>query len=170
MQASHGAYYGFYSLYLVELGFQGWQIGAFWVLGVAAEIVLMWTCSRYLQNAAPARVLGVCLVLAALRWLGIGMAQYWLWLVLLQLLHAATFAAFHISAVTWVRRLAPASRHAAAQGWYSACGFGMGTTVGIMACGWISEQSGYTAAFFACSAVAMLGLLSSACLPKRAWG
>lgn len=168
MQASHGAYYGFYSLYLVELGYDGWQVGAFWVLGVTAEIVLMWACSRFLQNAAPARVLGICLVLAALRWLGIGLTQFWLWLALLQLLHAATFAAFHISAVTWVKRLAPAHRHAAAQGWYSACGFGLGTTLGIMACGWISAQFGYGNAFFACGAVALLGLLPAVWLPKRA--
>jgi len=167
MQASHGAYYGFYSLYLVDIGFDGWQVGAFWVLGVVAEIALMWTCSRFLQQAAPARVLGVCLVLAALRWFGIGLARDWLWLALLQLLHAATFAAFHISAVTWVRRLAPAHRHAAAQGWYSACGFGLGTTLGIMACGWISAQSGYAVAFFACTAVALLGLLPAAWLPRH---
>ncbi len=167
MQASHGAYYGFFSLYLVELGYSGWQIGAFWVVGVAAEIVLMWAFSRPLQQAAPAWVLGTCLLLAALRWLGIALAEYWLWLVLLQLLHAASFAAFHISSITWVKRLAPDASHAAAQGWYSACGFGLGTTLGIMACGWISAQHGYAAAFFTCSAVALLGLLAVVWLPRR---
>ena len=167
MQASHGAYYGFYSLYLVELGYEGWQIGAFWVVGVAAEIVLMWACSRPLQQAAPIWVLSTCLLLASFRWLGIGLASDWWWLILLQLLHAASFAAFHISSITWVKRLAPSASHAAAQGWYSACGFGLGTTLGIMGCGWISAQLGYAAAFYACSAVALLGLLSAIWLPKR---
>ena len=167
MQASHGAYYGFYSLYLVELGYEGWQIGAFWVVGVAAEIVVMWAFSRPLQQAAPAWVLGTCLLLASFRWLGIGLASDWWWLILLQLLHAASFSAFHISSLTWVKRLAPSASHAAAQGWYSACGFGLGTTLGIMGCGWISAQHGYPAAFFTCSAVALLGLFSAVWLPRR---
>jgi len=167
MQASHGAYYGFYSLYLAGLGYQGWEIGAFWVLGVAAEILLMWRGSRFVQRVAPAPLLGACLVLAAWRWLGIGLATDWWWLALLQLLHAATFATFHISAVVWVKRLAPPGRHAAAQGWYSSCGFGMGSTLGIMACGWISARWGYTGAFFACATVALAGLLPAAWLPVR---
>jgi len=165
MQVSHGAYYGFYSLYLVEIGFSGWQIGAFWVLGVVAEIVLMWKWARPLQQASPARVLGGCLLLAAIRWFGIGWFVSWLPLLLLQLLHAASFAAFHLSAVTWVKRLAPVGRHAAAQGWYSASGFGLGSAVGIMGCGMIAEYSGYAAAFYVCAGVALLGMLLVRRLP-----
>jgi len=167
MQVSHGAYYGFYSLYLVQIGFAGWQVGAFWVLGVAAEIILMWKWARPLQQASPARVLGGCLLLAAVRWLGIGWFHDWLPLLLLQLLHAASFAAFHLSAVAWVKRLAPVGRHAAAQGWYSASGFGLGSTVGIMGCGVIAEHSGYPAAFYACAGVALSGMLLVRRLPAR---
>lgn len=166
MQVSHGAYYGFYSLYLGELGYSGWQIGSFWVIGVLAEIVLMWGWSQPLQRAAPATVLSVSLVLAALRWLGIGLVEAWYWLVLLQLLHAASFAAFHISAVTWVKRLAPDHAHAAAQGWYSASGFGLGSTVGIMGCGVLAEAYGYPAIFYTCSAIALLGTVFAGRLPR----
>ncbi len=161
MQASHGAYYGFYSLYLLKAGYAGWMIGGFWVLGVAAEMVLMWKWSRPVGEAAPALVLSTCLFLASIRWLGIGLTQVWWLLALLQLLHAASFAAFHINAVTWVSRLSPHGRQASAQSWYSASGFGLGTALGIMACGWISSQSGisgFQMAFMACAAVALLGV------------
>jgi len=161
MQVSHGAYYGFFSLYLVDIGYAGWQIGAFWVLGVVAEIILMWGWSRPLQQAAPAWVLSVSLLLAAVRWLGIGMTEAWYILVIWQLLHAASFAAFHLSAVAWVKRLAPASRHATAQGWYSASGFGLGSTVGIMGCGVVVEASGYAIAFYLCAVVAIVGAVLS---------
>lgn len=167
MQASHGAYYGFYSLHLSALGFAGWQIGAFWTLGVVAEIVLMWGWSRPFAQAAPAWVLGGCLLLASLRWLGIGLSQAWWALACWQLLHAASFAAFHINAVTWVRRLAPAGRQVSAQGWYSASGFGLGTSVGVMACGWIIDQAGFTSAFYACAVIALAGLLPALRLPKK---
>ena len=161
MQASHGAYYGFYSLYLIKAGYAGWMIGAFWVLGVMAEIVLMWRWSRPIGEAAPSMMLSVCLFLASVRWLGIGLTQVWWMLALLQLLHAASFAAFHVNAVTWVRRFSPPERQASAQSWYSAAGFGLGTALGMMACGWISAQSetfGFQCAFTACAAVALLGI------------
>jgi len=165
MQASHGAYYGFYSLYLAEAGYSNWQISAFWILGVAAEIVLMWGWSRPMQQALPARLLSLCLLLAALRWLGIGLTDHWLLLALLQLLHAATFAAFHLSAVTLVRRYAPPGRRAVAQGWYAALGFGLGNTLGIVLCGVIAKSYGFPAAFFACAVMALIGIASARRLP-----
>jgi len=167
MQVSHGAYYGFFSLYLVDVGYQGWQIGAFWVLGVLAEIVLMWCWSKPLQQAAPAWVLSTSLLLAAVRWLGIGSTEIWYGLIFWQMLHAASFASFHLSAIAWVKRLAPADRHATAQGWYSASGFGLGSTVGIMGCGLIVSSSGYAEAFFVCAGVAFVGMLLAWGLPKR---
>jgi len=170
MQASHGAYYGFFSLYLLQAGYSGWQVGCFWVLGVLAEIVLMWQFSRPVAAAAPGVVLSICLLLASLRWLGMGLSTELVWLLLLQLLHAASFAAFHINGVTWVQRLAPRHRRASAQGWYSACGFGLGTAVGIMACGWIATQAGgeadFSSAFFACAVVAFIGVAASLRLPR----
>ncbi|MDX8410413.1 MAG: MFS transporter [Mariprofundaceae bacterium] len=166
MQASHGAYYGFFSLYLLAAGYSGWQIGLLWSLGVLAEIVLMWRCSLLIQQAAPALVLSLCLLLAALRWLGIGLSDEWPVLVCMQLLHAATFAAFHVSAVTWAKKLAPSKRQASAQGWYSASGFGLGTTLGVIVCGWLAEQASYQYAFYVCAIVALLGLLASTRLPR----
>jgi len=167
MQVSHGAYYGFYSLYLLDIGYAGWQIGAFWVLGVIAEIILMWGWSKPLQKAAPAWVLSASLLLAAIRWLGIGFTEVWYGLLFWQLLHAASFAAFHLSAIAWVKRLAPANRHATAQGWYSASGFGLGSTVGIMGCGVIVASGGYSQAFFVCALIALFGMLLAWRLPRR---
>jgi len=167
MQVSHGAYYGFYSLYLVEIGYQGWQIGVFWVLGVIAEIILMWGWSKPLQKAAPAWVLSIALFLAGIRWLGIGFTEAWYGLIFWQLLHAASFAAFHLSAIAWVKRLAPANRHATAQGWYSASGFGLGSTVGIMGCGLIVSSGGYSQAFLVCAVIALFGMLLAWKLPRK---
>ncbi|MDX8389005.1 MAG: MFS transporter [Mariprofundaceae bacterium] len=153
MQCSHGAYYGFYSLYLLDIGFSGWQVALLWVVAVMAEILVMWRWSRALRHVAPHIVFGICLLLATIRWFGIAYTQNWGVLLLLQFLHAASFAAFHISAVMWVRNLAPANKLSAAQGWYSATGFGLGTTVGIVICGWVSADFGYSTSFVACAFV-----------------
>jgi len=166
MQISHGAYYGFFSLYLVDAGFSGWQIGLYWVIGVLAEIVLMWRWSRAVQLRAPALVFSICLALAALRWLGTGLTTNMVLLVGLQLLHAASFAAFHLSAIAWVKRIAPDNRHGAAQGLFSAAGFGLGTTIGIMGCGLIVGSMGYAMAFYLCAGVAVIGIPLALMLPK----
>ncbi|MDX8406942.1 MAG: MFS transporter [Mariprofundaceae bacterium] len=167
MQVSHGAYYGFFSLYLAAAGYSGWQIGMYWVLGVLAEIVLMWRWSRPLQQVAPSLLFAVCLLLAALRWLGTGLTTDPILTSLLQCLHAASFAAFHVAAIAWVKRLAPEQRHASAQGWYSAAGFGLGSTIGIMGCGLIVEAWGYPAAFYTCAVIACLGIPLARSLPAR---
>ncbi len=158
MQMSHGAYYGFFSLYLAEAGYSGGQIGLYWVIGVGAEIILMWRWSKHLQHAEPALVFSICLGLACLRWVGIGITTAPFLLFLLQLLHAASFAAFHVTAIAWVKRLSPDSRHAAAQGLFSAAGFGLGSTIGIMGCGLIANAYGYTTAFYLCSIIALAGI------------
>lgn len=167
MQISHGAYYGFFSLYLADVGFSGWQIGLYWVIGVAAEIVLMWRWTRPLQKVTPSRLFAICLILAAIRWFGIGWSADPLLLALLQLLHAASFAAFHVAAIAWVKRIAPDSRHAAAQGMFSAAGFGLGSTIGMMGAGMIAASFGYGAAFYSCAAVALLGVPLAMLLPGR---
>lgn len=167
MQISHGAYYGFYSLYLANAGFSGFEIGLFWCIGVIAEIVLMWRWSRPIQQLAPSLIFIATLVLAALRWFGIGLTTDPLLLTFLQLLHAASFAAFHVAAITWVRRLAPESRHSTAQGLYSAAGFGLGSTIGIMGCGLLVDQFGYTAAFSTCAVAAIIAIPLALLLPKR---
>ncbi len=167
MQVSHGAYYGFFSLYLADAGYSGWQIGFYWVIGVVAEIIVMWRWSKPLQSLAPALIFSLCLLLAALRWLGIALTTDHLFLAALQLLHAASFAAFHVAAIAWVKRIAPDTRHSAAQGLFSAAGFGLGSTVGIMGCGVIAEVFGYTTAFYGCAAIALLGTPLALLLPKK---
>ncbi len=165
MQVSHGAYYGFFSLYLAAAGYTGWQIGMYWVLGVLAEIILMWRWSRPMQQVAPAMLFAVCLILAALRWFGTGLTTDPVLTALLQCLHAASFAAFHVAAIAWVKRLAPEQRHTSAQGWYSAAGFGLGSMIGIMGCGLIVEAWGYAWAFYICALVACLGVPLARSLP-----
>lgn len=157
MQASHGAYYGFFSLYLAQAGYAGWQIGGLWGIGVLAEVVLMWRSSAWISRLNAGHVFLACLLLAAVRWFGLAWDAHWWWLLSLQCLHAATFAAFHVAAVTAVGRWM-GRRHALAQGWYSAMGFGLGGTLGIMVCGAIVARAGFAEAFVVCAALALLAL------------
>ena len=157
MQCSHGAYYGFFSLRLAQAGYESTAIAGWWVLGVLAEIALMALWGARIQAMPARRVFAVCLALAALRWAGMAASVAPWALVPWQLLHAASFAAFHLAAVAAVQRLAGA-RAASAQGWHGAFGFGLGTALGTWSAGLIAEAAGLPAAFAADALVALLGL------------
>ncbi len=158
MQLSHGAYYGFFSLYLQAAGYNGLQIAIYWVLGVAAEVILMGYWNSRLQQYPLPLLLTSCLLLAALRWFGTGFTTHAILLVMLQLLHAASYAAFHLTTLAWVKRMAPIDRHSEAQGLFSAAGFGLGSTIGIMLCGVVTDMAGFPAAFYLCGAIALLAI------------
>ncbi len=158
MQCSHGAYYGFFSLYLIQLGYDHQTIGLLWVVGVLAEIVLMAYGGTWLQQLPLNTCLRACFLLAALRWLGIGMVEDYVLLIVFQLLHAASFAAFHVASVTGISRISPASQHISTQGWFAAMGFGLGGMLGIMLAGQVVNTIDIQAAFLLSVLVALAGV------------
>jgi hypothetical protein len=50
MQASHGAYYAFYSIYLEANGYSDSAVGALWALGVAIEVLVFMGMHRLLER------------------------------------------------------------------------------------------------------------------------
>jgi|UPI00036C1A4E PPP family 3-phenylpropionic acid transporter len=157
MQCSHGAYYAFFSLYLIQIGYQAQWISFFWVVAVGAEIMLMAWAGHWLQRCSLSLCLHICFVLAALRWLGIAYTEAWWWLLLWQLCHAATFGAFHISSITAINRMVAPSRQASAQGWLGAMTFGLGGMLGVMLAGWLVQVMDIRAALLSSSIIALLG-------------
>jgi len=158
MQCSHGAYYGFFSLYLLQLGYDHQSIASLWVVGVAAEIVLMAYGGTWLQRLPLHACLRVCFLLAALRWLGIAMVESLAWLIVFQLLHAASFAAFHVASITGISRISPAAQHITTQGWFAAMGFGLGGMLGIMLAGQVVGIVSIQAAFLLSALIALAGV------------
>lgn len=105
MQLSHGPYYTFYSIYLQDLGFSKFVVGSLWALGVLAEVGLFLIMHRLMRRFSIPWILVASLLLAALRWLLIGVvADSLLWLALAQLLHAASFGSFHAASIAWVHK------------------------------------------------------------------
>ncbi|MEO5368066.1 MAG: MFS transporter, partial [Magnetococcus sp. WYHC-3] len=161
MQFSHSGYYGFFSLHLEANGFSPTAIGGLWTLGVAAEVLVMARSARLLQTLGVSALLWGSLALAALRW-GIFASTLWLPLLLLgQVLHAFTFAAFHVGAVRRNHDIAAPGQRAAAQAWYSALSFGIGGGVGGVVSGLLYDALGAGAVYGCMSVAAALGVLAS---------
>ncbi|QBQ54111.1 MFS transporter [Nitrosococcus wardiae] len=131
MQASHGPYYTFYTIYMEGYGYSRGLIGSLWAIGVIAEVGLFLGMHRLLPALGARWMLLGSLLLASLRWLLLGLYPSLLPLmVFAQLLHAATFGAFHAAAIDWVHRHFTGPHQGRGQALYSSLGFGAGGAFG----------------------------------------
>jgi PPP family 3-phenylpropionic acid transporter len=134
IQASHSIYYIFSALQWRAEGLPGSAIAALWALGVVAEIVLFAVSGRL--NLSPTSYLLIGAAGAVLRWGAMALDPPALALPFLQLLHALSFGATHLGALTYVARRAPAGQAATAQGHLaiaiSAAGAGASALSGVL--------------------------------------
>lgn len=161
MQFSHAPYYSFFSIYLEQHGYARTAIGWMWSLAVLAEVVAFAYMHRFLPRVGEKGVLMLCLVLGVLRWSITAVAvdvPAVIWTV--QLLHAATFAAFHAASIGFIYHHFGDSHQGQGQGLYSML-WGVGVASGSWLSGMIWEAHANWAFFGAAIAcgVALLLLL-----------
>ncbi len=159
MQASHGPYYAFYTLYLQSWHYSKTLIGGLWGLGVLAEVTLfLFFMHRLLRHFADHALLTASLLLAALRWLLIGWFPDHLAVVTVaQLLHAASFGSYHAAAIHMVHRFFRGRHQGRGQALYASLSFGAGGAVGTFISGFLWDRWGAPLAYTLASAVALLG-------------
>ena len=114
IQASHAVYYGFSSLQWHADGLDGGSIAALWALGVVAEIVLFAFSGRLKVSSTTLLTIGA--VGAVVRWSAMALDPPAALLPFLQILHALSYGATHLGALTYVARHAPEGQAATAQG------------------------------------------------------
>jgi len=159
MQASHGPYYAFYTIYLQEWGYSKTVIGGLWGLGVLAEVTLfLFFMHRLLERFSTRRILLASLALAGLRWALIG----WFpdqpsMMVLAQLLHAASFGSFHASAIHMIHHHFKGRHQGRGQALYASMSFGAGGAAGTFASGFVWAHWGDAVAYTLASFVALAG-------------
>jgi PPP family 3-phenylpropionic acid transporter len=163
MQASHGAYYTFFSIYLDDHGYSKTLIGQLWALGVFAEVILFVFFMHRLLDAFGARMLLlVSLLLAAVRWLLIARFPESLPVMLFaQVLHAATFGSFHASAIHLVYRFFTGRLQGRGQALYSSLSFGAGGAMGSLASGVWWESVGPMATFLLAAAISIAAFVAA---------
>ncbi len=160
MQAGHGAYYAFYSIYMKDHGYSSGMIGWLWAVGVIAEVLVFLGMHHLLRRFGAGRVLLASLLLAALRWVLIGaLPAYPLVMLLAQTLHAATFGTFHAAAIHLVHHYFTGRHQGRGQALYSSLSFGAGGAIGSLCSGYLWSGIGPEATFFFSAAVAVLAAL-----------
>lgn len=156
MLASHGTYYGFFSIHLEGLGFDRTFIGIAWGLASLAEIFVMMKSDVIFKRFSIRTVIIFAFVIAVLRWLILCFAVS-PWLILFaQILHAFTYGAFHISSILYMDELSIEGAKTFGQVANNAVSYGLGMMAGFIVNGMFYESAG-PLLYLASSGVALAG-------------
>lgn len=118
VQGSHGLLFGFATIYWHNHGISGFEISFLWTAGVVAEIALFFLSGRYLARFSPwSLILFGCLV-AVGRWSLFPLLDGFWPHLLLQSMHAFTFAIIHVGIQRFMMARVGDERGASAQGFY----------------------------------------------------
>jgi PPP family 3-phenylpropionic acid transporter len=158
---AHFAIYGFFSLYLDNLGYSKATIGALWAVSVIVEIGWFYAQGRLITRFPVERWLAICAAAMVLRMaMTAGMGQWLLALFAAQVLHALTFATHHTCCIAMVSKHFPGRLRARGQALFTVTGYGIGGVCGVLAGGEIIAHWGFRTMF---AAAALLALLALAC-------
>ena len=142
IQGSHAALYGFAALLWREQGYGDGTIGLLIAEGIVVEIALFLWGRRLIERLGPAGLTACAASAAVVRWTAMAFAPGLPVLVVLQLLHAATFAMQHLSAMLVLSRAVPPERAATAQALHSALGYGAATGLMLFLSGFLYARYG----------------------------
>ena len=138
---AHASLYVFYSLYLADLGYNKFQIGLFWALGVGAEVIFFYFQSKVLSRLDAEVILQAAFGVGVIRFALIAFLPITSVLILAQLMHAGTFAAHHSAATKLLQRWFTGPLQARGQALMATVSYGLGGTLGGLCAGWIWEAS-----------------------------
>ena len=132
---AHASLYVFYSLYLANLGYDKFQIGLFWALGVAAEVLFFYFQNKVLSRVDSEVVLQGAFGIGVVRFILIAFFPSTTVLILAQLMHAGTFAAHHSAATKLLQRWFTGPLQARGQAIMATVSYGLGGTIGGLCAG-----------------------------------
>ena len=160
-QASHAVLYGFGTLTWRAAGIDDVTISLLWGESVAVEILLMLGSGWLLARLGVVGMIAFALACGMVRWLGMAFTTELWALVLLQALHAGTFAACHLGAMAFLQRALPASGMALGQSVYYAIGTGAAQAVIFQIAGVLYAEFGQKAflGMFVVSAIGMVAIV-----------
>jgi PPP family 3-phenylpropionic acid transporter len=160
MSAAHGALYVFYSIFLVGHGYGKALVGWMWTLGVVAEIGVFMLMPRLMHRFSMRDILLFAFGCAVLRFAMIGWGvDSLVVLTLAQLLHGATFGAYHAAAIAAVNLWFPGKLQSSGQALYGSLSFGAGGMLGGLLSGFTWDTIGAAWTFTLGSGFALAGLV-----------
>ncbi len=156
MLVSHGAYYGFFSIHLENLGHSNTFIGIAWALASTAEILVMIKSDKIFKTFSPEKVLTFSFIVAALRWFILFFARSDAVILISQVLHAVTYGTFHVASILYIDSLSPDKTKTLGQAVNNAATYGLGLMAGFFLSGYLYERIDTSLLFIISSLIAIL--------------
>jgi MFS transporter, PPP family, 3-phenylpropionic acid transporter len=107
VQAAHALFYTFGVMHWLSVGLTPTWISSLWAISIAVEVLLFSVSGAVIKRVSPWNLVAAGAVASIIRWTAMAFDPSLPWLVLLQLLHAATFAGAHIGAMHFIRQNVP---------------------------------------------------------------
>ncbi|WP_051609078.1 MFS transporter [Fodinicurvata fenggangensis] len=164
LQSSHALYYGFGSIYWRSTGFDETTIGLFWAIGVIAEIAFFAYGAFFLKRFGTKGLLLLAGLAGCIRWSLTPVLPLAETTLLLQCLHAFTYAAAHLGAMHFISAHTPSTLAATAQTLYAALtgGLAMGGMLFLAGPLYDTLQG---QAYFIMSLLSLAGVIAVIALP-----
>ena len=149
-------YHLLFGVLVREQGLSSAVTGLAMGLGVVAEVFALAIFPRLEKRFSMRALFALAFAVTALRWALFASAQGAAALILLQLLHAASFGIWWGCAVESMQRVVPARLRASGQALFSAVVFSGGNALGFALAGYGSDRFGSVAPLYSCAAAAEL--------------
>jgi len=161
LQLSFGPYYSFFALYLRDLDYPSFAVGAYASVGVVAEIVIFLIAGSLFKHYSMKGLLIFSLLLTAIRWyLMADYADSAVVLFIAQVLHAFSFGLYHAVSIQFVQRHFSNQQQNRGQAIYLAGVYGIGGAIGAYASGILwQDGKGAELSFELAALMALLGML-----------
>ena len=165
-QSSHAVLYSFGTLTWRRAGIDDVTISLLWGESVTVEIGLMLVSGWLMQRIGVTGLIGLGLGCGMLRWTAMAYTTDLPALILLQALHAGTFAACHLGAMAFIQRALPSNGTALGQSIYYGLGTGATQAVIYQFAGLLYERFGQQA-FLGMTAISAIGMICLLTLARR---
>ena len=157
MLVSHGAYYGFFSIHLENLGYGSTFIGMAWAIAVISEILVMVQSKEIFKRFSLENVLVFSFIMAAFRWFTLFFTTSPGTILLIQITHAITYGTFHIASILYIDSLSPDEAKTLGQAVNNAVTYGLGIMIGFFMSGYLYERTGSFFLFGISGLIALAG-------------
>ncbi len=157
MLVSHGAYYGFFSIHLENMGYGKTFIGIAWALASTSEILIMIGSDKLFKRYRIEHILAFSFLAGAIRWFLLFFAASSHAILLIQVFHAITYGAFHMASILYMDVLTPHGTKTLGQAANNASSYGLGLMVGFFINGYLYEIIGSFSLFAMSGFIALAG-------------
>lgn len=127
-QSSHAMIYSFGSLGWTAAGYSELLIGVLWAAAVLSEIIFLYFSRPLVQRIGPTNIMALGITGGIVRWL-LMLPNFGFWFsMMVQTLHALSFATLHLGIIHSLVQSVPRSSRNLAQGIYTAASSGLAMT------------------------------------------